>query len=877
MALTSGSKLGPYEILAAIGAGGMGEVYLATDTRLDRSVAIKVLPSHFASDPAKRLRFEREAKAISALNHPNICTLYDVGRQDATDFLVMEYLEGETLASRLKKGALSLEQLLKVACQVANALDKAHRQGVIHRDLKPANIFLTKSGAKLLDFGLAKCAIGSDPAQGLLTTQSAPLTTEGTIVGTVQYMSPEQVEGKETDARSDIFAFGAVLYESATGKKAFEGKTTASVVAAVMEHQPPPVSSLMPTMPAALDRIVSTCLAKDPDERFQSAHDLSLQLAWVAEAGSQDSAIVPATAALRRASPATAWSIAALFFLLAIALATILYLRPSRPEPLIRSSLMPPAGAAFEPYNFAVSPDGERLAFVALGSDGMDTLWVRSLSSANAQQLNGTEGAKYPFWSPDSHRIGFFASTSSTAGAVGYLKTVDISGGAVRVLCPAPAGRGGAWSPNGTVVFAPNIFGPLMQVPDTGGTPVPATKIPGENSQQAHFWPIFLPDGNHFVYYRALIGPSESQQSGIYAASLDSDSSRLILPNVSGSVSYASGHLLYEYDRNLMAQPFDPSRLRTTGPAVPIATQEIEKDGTFFKAGFSASDTGVLAFQSTFDSSSRLVWFSPSGKELGRIAEAGYKDPSLSPDGRFLAVSSDDEHNGKYVIRVYDLRRGISTRLTDGGLDEMPTWSPDGKWIAYTFGQRSGNAVIYQVSAEGSGASRELLRGSWILNDWSRHGFLALMDFAKGLPTLKAYSLADRRTFDITSAWGAEAQISPNGKWVAACGVFVQPFPGPGARIPISNEGCQPRWSHDGRQIFFVTLERKLMAANFDPQSGIAGTPRLLFQTRIVAPAFDLFQYAVAADGNFLINSLPADRSSPLTLITNWPTSLKTH
>ena len=856
----------------------MGEVYLATDTRLDRSVAIKVLPADLASDPAKRLRFEREAKAISALNHPNICTLYDVGRQGATDFLVMEYLEGETLASRLKKGQLPLEQLLRLACQVADALDKAHRQGVIHRDLKPANIFLTKSGAKLLDFGLAKCAIVSNPAQGLLATQSAPLTTEGTIVGTVQYMSPEQVECKETDARSDIFAFGAVLFESATGKKAFEGRTTASVVAAVMEHQPPPISSLNPMMPAALDRIVRTCLAKDADERFQSAHDLSLQLAWVAEAGSQPSAVLPATAPLQRASHVITWSIAALSLLLAIALAAILYLRPSRLGPAIRSSLMPPAGVAFEPYNFAISPDGERLAFVALGSNGTDTLWVRSLSSANAQQLNGTEGAKYPFWSPDSHRIGFFASTASTAGAVGYVKTVDIADGVVRVLCPALAGRGGTWSRNGTVVFAPNIFGPLMRVPDMGGTPVPATKIPGEIWQQAHLWPVFLPDGNHFLYYRALLSPSESQQSGIYAASLDSDSSKLILPDVAGNVSYASGHLLYVYDRNLLAQPFDPARLRTTGTAVPIASQEIEKDGTFFKAGFSASDTGVLAFQSTFDSSSRLVWFSPSGKELGRIAEAGYKDPGLSPDGRFLAVASDDEHNGKYVIRVYDLRRGISTRLTDGGGGEMPIWSPDGKWIVYTFGKRGSDTVIYQVSAEGSGAPRELLRGGrWIVNDWSRDGFLALMDFAKGLPTLKAYSLADRRTFDITSAWSAEAQIAPNGKWVAFCGIFVQPFPGPGARIPISNDGCQPRWSHDGRQIFFVTLERKLMAANFDPQTGVAGTPRLLCQTRIVAPAFDLFQYAVAANGNFLINSLPADRSSPLTLVTNWPASLKTH
>jgi hypothetical protein len=427
------------------------------------------------------------------------------------------------------------------------------------------------------------------------------------------------------------------------------------------------------------------------------------------------------------------------------------------------------------------------------------------------------------------------------------------------------------------IVFAPNIFGPLMRVPETGGTPVPATKIPGENWQQTHLWPVFLPDGDHFLYFRAVMSPSESQQSGIYAGSLNSESSKLILPDVTGNVFFASGNLLYLSEQNLLAQPFDPARLRTTGPAVPIATQEIEKEGTFFKAGFSVSENGMLAFQSTADSSSRLVWFSPSGKELGQIAETGYKDPSLSPDGRFLAISSDDEHNGKYVIRVYDLRRGISTRLSDGGVDEMPIWSSDGKRIVYTFGKRSSNTVIYEVSAESSGPPRELLRGGrWIANDWSRDA-LALMDFAEGLPTLKAYSMADHRMFEITSAWSAEAQISPNAKWVAYCGIFVQPFPGPGARIPISNEGCQPRWGHDGKQIFFMTLDRKLMAADFDPRSGTAGAPRLLFQTRIVAPAFDLFQYAVAPDGSFLINSLPADRSSPLTLLTNWPTLLKTH
>src|SRR6266571_1800085 len=492
MALPTGAKLGPYEIVAPAGAGGMGEVYRARDTRLDRTVAIKVLPAHLSSDPARRQRFEREAKAISALNHPHICTLYDVGREGETDFLVMEYLEGETLAARLEKAALSTEPLLKIGGEVADALDKAHRQGVIHRDLKPANIMLTKVGAKLLDFGLAKPVLRPDSALTSLATQSKPLTTEGAIVGTFQYMAPEQVEGKDADARTDIFAFGAVLYEAATGKKAFDGKTTASVIAAVLERQPAPVSSLRPMVPPALDRIVATCLAKDPDERFQSAHDLFLQFTWIREAGSQ--AGVPAPATTRRMGrERTIW--AATSAIIALALAVLVantFLRQEK-KSAIRFPVLPPENAFFPRIpSMSVSPDGHRLAFSAHTSDGKDLIFVRSLDNLTAQPLQGTDGGRFPFWSPDSHHLGFFTYQK--------LMIIDASGGAPTALCDVLDGSGGTWNREGAIVFTPNGGSPLYRISDSGGAPTPVTTIDPSRHELEHDWPQFLPDGRHFVY-----------------------------------------------------------------------------------------------------------------------------------------------------------------------------------------------------------------------------------------------------------------------------------------------------------------------------------------------------------------------------------------
>jgi eukaryotic-like serine/threonine-protein kinase len=886
MTLDAGTKLGPYEIVAPLGAGGMGEVYRARDTRLDRTVAIKVLPAELSANVERRQRFEREARIISSLNHAHICALYDIGQQAGVDYLVLEYLQGDSLADRLERGPMPLDQVLRFGIEITDALDKAHRQGVTHRDLKPGNIMLTKQGAKLLDFGLAKVrglgieVLGSGrnvPAPGSQSqspgapTVSLALTAEGTLVGTFHYMAPEQLEGKEADARSDIFALGAVLYEMATGRKAFEGKTAASVMAAILEREPQPITATQPLAPPALDRLVRICLAKDPDERWQTAHDLKLQLQGIAEAGTPAGVSTPVTVN-RRKREYVAWAVAAVAIIGALLLA-VAYSRRELPQPaqVLRSSLLPPPNFSFVNYNFAVSPDGARLAFVAVGPDGKDTLWVRALSAASAQQFTGTESAMFPFWSADNRRIGFFAE--------GKLKTIDIAGGAVEALCEAPLGRGGTWNREGTIVFAPSIAGPLYRVSASGGVPTPVTKLGRQGSGQGHRWPFFLPDGEHFLYFVDWSAPEDKQGSGIYVGSLDSAEPKLISSELSGTVAYASGDMLCVRDGRLMAQPFSVGRLEMTGPPVPTTQQELEKSVDFSESGFSVSQKGVLVFQSAADSPSRLVWFDSSGKELEQIPGVGYSHPQLSPDGRYLAVASDDDHNGKYFIRIYDLLRGVSTRLGDAVVeDTQMIWSRDGKRITYAT-PRAGTYYMEEIRSDGSSPPGVLLEGARIVpNDWSPDGRLVFMDHAKGRPHLGLYSPTDHRVTEFSTA-GAEGQFSPDGKWIAYTGsggraardVFVQPFPGPGGRIQISSAGgAQPRWSRDGKKIFYIQPDRKLMAVSFDPKTGSASAPRVLFQTRIVAPNFVLFEYDVSPDGRFLINSFPSNSTSPLTLLTGW-------
>ena len=864
MRLAGGTLLGPYEILAPIGAGGMGEVYRARDTRLDRVVAIKILSEQLSGAQELRERFQREARIISSLSHPHICTLHDVGRQDDIDYVVMEYLEGETLADRLARGPLPLDQLLACAIQIADALGRAHRAGVIHRDLKPGNIMLTGSGAKLLDFGLAKSVSPvSSLAAGLTVT--TPLTTAGSIMGTCHYMAPEQVQGGAVDSRSDLFAFGTVLYEMATGRKAFDGQSPVSILSAILEREPEPVQAVRPITPPQLDRLIRLCLVKDPDRRWQSAVDLGHQIDAI-----RDSDGRAASPARTRRRELAAWTLALAAILAALGLWRLRSEPAGGSTPTFRTSLLPPAGMSFSPHNYAISPDGRRVAFVSIAPDGRNALWVRALDGSGAQQIGDTDGATYPFWAPDSARVGFFAG--------GQLKIADPSTGAIQSLCPAPQGRGAAWNTGGTILFAPNVDGPLFRVSDRGGRPQQVTQVDPE-SGKAHRWPLFLPDQNQFLFVEEWGVVSPSRPAGIYAGSLDDGETKLISPDSFRSIAFVLGHLLFTQDFSLMARPFDAQRLEFTGDAVRVLDQEVKPDPAFGHGNFSASSNGVMIFQSLADSVTELLWYAADGTPVGRISESAPNHPQLSPDGRFLAFSSD-EPNGQSYVHIYDIARGIGTRLTDGGRERSPIWSPDGKMIAYT-SEEAGVHSLYEMPTSESGKAQLLLQGQRVIpTDYSpsdgRH--LVYMTFEKGAPSLAVYDRMERRSTVI--AQHGEAQYSPDGKWLAfvgPSGVVVQGVAGGGVRTQISGlGGAQPRWSGDGRQIFYLAPDRKLMRVPIEIRGDAlsAGVPTPLFQTLVVAPRFAFFQYDVTRDGTrFVVNSLKPE--APLTIVSNWPVLLR--
>ena len=579
MTIAAGTRLGSFEILSLLGAGGMGEVYRAKDLKLDRDVAIKVIPEDFLEGEENKQRFEREARVLASLNHPGIAAIYSFEEISSSSssssssaprhLIVMELVEGETMSARLAKGPIPLEQLLPIGTQIADALDRAHRQGIVHRDLKPANVMLTKSGVKLLDFGLAKTLAPQAAPTGLtsLPTMASPqhLTQQGTILGTFQYMSPEQLEGSEADARSDIFAFGAVLFEMATGKRAFDGKSQASLIGSILKDTPPPASSIAPMTPPALDRVIGTCLAKDPDDRFQTAHDVRLQLQWIAEGGSQ--AGVPAPVVQRRRSrERLAWTIAAAALALAAGLSAIVVRAARKPERIFRSSLPPPEGTNFwleanGPGPIVVSPDGRQVAFTAADAAGKINLYVRALDAREARMLSGTEAAMYPFWSPDGRSLGFFTS--------GKLKTIEASGGSPQTICGAPEGKGATWSPAGIIVFTPGPTSPLFKVSEKGGETTAVTKIDGSRGDDSHRHPRFLPDGKHFLYV-ARSTKTGSEGHYVVAASLDGGAEKVLLRSPAAAV-YASGNLLYLRETTLMARPFDAARLAFTGEAFPVA------------------------------------------------------------------------------------------------------------------------------------------------------------------------------------------------------------------------------------------------------------------------------------------------------------------
>ncbi len=895
MSVNTGTRLGPYEILSAIGAGGMGEVYKARDTRLDRTVAIKVLPTHLAGRAELRERFEREAKTIASLNHPHICTLFDTGHQDDIDYLVMEYIEGETLAQRLRKGQLPIQPVLKYAIEIADALDKAHRKGITHRDLKPGNIMLTKSGTKLLDFGLAKLKQDIAPAipDSQLPTMKSAVTAEGTILGTLQYMAPEQLEGKEVDARTDIFAFGAVVYEMATGKRAFDGKSQASVMGAIMHLDPPPMSSLTPMTPPALDRVAKTCMAKEPDERWQTAGDLCRELRWISDGGSQvTSAPTAATTGFRSLGRrALVFSLGTLLFGAVVSGIAIWNLKPAPSAPLPVSRLtitLPPGQQLAVPTTgpaVALSPDGTHLAYVARQGDTQQ-VYLRAMDSMEARPITGTERPisnldfSEPFFSPDSQWLGIYAG--------GKLKKVSVSGGAAVTLCDVAIPEGGSWGRQGTILLG-SYTGPILQVSDAGGTPQPLTRL--EKAEIAHRWPEFLPGGKALLFAASASG-ADFSNAQIAVQSIGSGERRNLIQGGMYPHYASTGHLIYAQGGTLMAVPFDPKRLTVAGAAVPMV-EGVMQDISSGDGQYSFSATGSLVYipGAVQALQLKLVWVNRNGAEQPLAAPArNYVNPRLSPDGRRLAVGIIEQER---QIWLYDLSRGTLTRLTfQGNNNLVPNWTPDGKQIAFTF-NKEGQRNIFWALADGSGGLERLATSEFVQipGSWSPDGQLLAYSDVNSTTGYDIWVLrmSDRKAqpFLRTSFNEQAPQFSPDGRWLAYVSdesgrneIYVQPYPGPGGKWQISTDGGrEPLWNRNGRELFYRN-GNKMMAVEIATQPSFsARTPKALFEGKYLMLPVSTPNYAVSPDGQrfLMLKPVEQEQSAPtqINVVLNWFEELK--
>ncbi len=870
MPLSPGTRLGPYEILSPLGAGGMGEVYRARDTRLGRDVAVKVLPPQTASSPEARQRFEREARTISQLSHAHICALYDVGREGEAEFLVMELLEGETLLARLARGPLPLEQTLRFGVEIADALDKAHRQGVVHRDLKPANVMITRSGVKLLDFGLAKAMTPAASASSLtaLPTQQG-LTQEGAILGTFQYMAPEQLEGRDADARTDIFAFGAVLYEMATGRKAFTASSQASLITAIMSSEPPSIASAQPMSPAALDRVVRTCLAKDPEERWQSAADIKRELKWIGE-GSHEGAATPAPAR-RRAGGRLGWLVAAAAVLAAAWLA--FRGRPARPlEAPVKFTLPPPPGLRYGD-TIAFSPDGRRLAFLAEDAGRKRGLWVRPLDELTPRLLSGAGDERFPFWSADGGTIAFFEGNR--------LRRIDVGGGSAQTICDTGPGFGGTWGPSGTILYASDFGSSLWSVPASGGKPSAATALDEARGDVTHLFPRFLPDGRHFVFVARNRDP---EKTVLALGELGSKGSRTLFRTESAALYADPGYLLFAREGTLLAQRFDSRRLEPEGEAIPVAD-----DVLFFTdiSGLQATAAGQTLAYGRWVHKKRLVWLDRRGAELGTLGPVGdYGDVAISPDGRRVAASMSDAARGQNMdVWVLDAERGQSLRLTAERTDEFrPVWFPDGGHVAYV-SDHLGFYDIYRRPAEG-GAEEPLLldKHDKILEDFSADGRVLLYTGATDTPRgdLWALPLAEKerapiRLTETPEFNEATPRLSPDGRWLAFRSdesgrpeIYVQPFPRGPKRQVSSGGGDSPLWRRDGREIFYVSPDGRLTSVAMTVRGGEidAGTPQPLFEIRLAGSHWlDPREYDVTADGARFLVVRRVEDSGPDSII----------
>jgi serine/threonine protein kinase/Tol biopolymer transport system component len=890
MSIQIGIRLGPYEIVSHLGAGGMGEVWRAKDTRLDREVAIKALPAGFAANNLFRQRFEREAKAISQLNHPNICTLYDVGHietdadgsglssdaKSTLHYIVMELLEGEPLSDRLKKGPLPTHEVLRYGREIASALDAAHRRGIIHRDLKPGNIMLTKSGAKLVDFGLARTETNTKSQPDGVThlpTAAEPLTQEGTILGTFQYMAPEQLEGMEADARTDIFALGAVLYEMATGKRAFQGHSKTSLIAAIVSSQPEPISSVSPLTPPALDHIVQKCLEKDPDSRWQSAYDVASELQWMSEVGSQ-AGVARVTADLRRSKMRMIRVVAVAGWIFALGFLAWIILNKNEVKMLqrpIRAEIVPPVNVTISGVgagSISISQDGSKIVIPTFAE-----LFTRNLESGETRQLEGTTGAIFPFWSFDGESIGFFAD--------GKLKRIPANGGPIQVIEDAPQGRGGTWGRDDTIVFAPNIFGPLMKVPASGGQPAPVTSVLEQGMSDRN--PYLLPDGKHLLFTRSTV----SKNGSIAISSINRSKEKIVMDRGSNP-QYAEGYLFWTRDKNLLAQPFNPDSGKLSGEPTPIAAN-VEYFGPRDIGNFSVSSGGTLVWRNSNPVPLQLVEMDRQGHEIQAIGEPGeYNLMDVDRSGH-EALLVKTEPSGVSDLWIMDLtraqvRRATFTSAPQGSI--YGVFSPDGANLAVSvssFGTKS----LSIVSTTASSPQKVPTQTSFLVTYWSgAKTLVGMMQDASTRYDIAYLSIDDPSKvlkFAATPSEELFPRLSPDGKWITWTSdesgqseIYLSDFPAATRKWQISKRDARSfaHWAPERNGIYYARKDNKSIV--YTPVS-IGKNGLQLGSPEIIAmdPSSSDSEFFVIPDDKFLtMKAVFTGHIEPIHILRNWKSVL---